>query len=82
MKNNNCYIIAHSYDNKHFNEVLHISNNKPYFLMGIYYAHVKIYKSLKCAIKKAKEVKPRFPMYENIAILQIKGEQESVVELI
>lgn len=84
MKNNIYYVIAYGYDNKHFSEFLHISsNNKPYFMSGAKVGDLKLYKSLKCAIKKAKEIKPLFPMYNNIAILKIaNGDVDSIVDLI
>ena len=84
MKNNIYYVIAYGYDNKHFSEFLHISsNNKHYFMLGAKVGDLKIYKSLKCAIKKAKEIKPLFPKYKNIAILRIaNGDIDSIVDLI
>lgn len=84
MKNNIYYVIAYGYDNKHFSEFLHISsNNKHYFMLGAKVGDLKLYKSLKCAIKKTKEIKPLFPMYKNIAILKIaNGDIDSIVDLI
>ena len=86
MKNNIYYVIAYGYDNKHFSEFLHISsNNQHYFMLGAKIGDLKIYKSLKCAIKKAKEIKPLFPKYRNIAVLKVIDGQitsDSIVDLI
>ena len=52
-------------------------------MLGAKVGDLKIYKSLKCAIKKAKEIKPLFPMYKNITILKIaNGDIDSIVDLI
>ena len=84
MKNNIYYVIAYGYDNKHFSEFLHISsNNKHYFMLGAKIGDLKLYKSLKCAIKKAKKIRPLFPKYRNITILKVidgRITSDSIVE--
>ena len=75
MKNNIYYVIAYGYDNKHFSEFLHISsNNKPYFMLGAKVGDLKLYKSLKCAIKKAKEIKPLFQCIKISLSLKLRME--------
>lgn len=85
MKDNIHYIIACDYDDRHYTQFLHIGkNNRPYFMIGVYIDEFKCYKSLRCAIKKAKEIKPLFPKYRNIAVLKVIDGQitsDSIVEL-
>ena len=53
-------------------------------MIGAYTDEFKCYKSLRCAIKKAKEIKPLFPKYRNIAVLKVIDGQitsDSIVEL-
>ena len=53
-------------------------------MIGVYTDEFKCYKSLRCAIKKAKEIKPLFPKYRNIAVLKVIDGQitsDSIVEL-
>ena len=84
MKNNIYYVIACNYDDRNYMQFLHIGkNNRPYFMIGVYTDEFKCYKSLKCAIKKAKQIKPLFPKYRNIAVLKgIDGQitSDSIVE--
>ena len=52
-------------------------------MLGAKVGDLKLYKYLKCAIKKANELKTLFPMYKNIAILRIaNGDIDSIVDLI
>lgn len=85
MKNNVRYVIVYGYDDKNCPQFLHIGkNNRPYFMFGIYSDEFKCYKSLSYAIKKAKEIRPLFPKYRNIAVLKvIEGQKisEPIIEL-
>lgn len=84
MKDNIHYIIACDYDDRHYTQFLHIGkNNRPYFMIGIYTDEFKCYKSLSCAIKKAKKIRPLFPKYRNITILKVidgRITSDSIVE--